>query len=298
MQIAHGTILHPKFAIRLLNARGVSIIAAIFILVILAFMGVMFVSLISTGSFTAINDMQSAQALYVAEAGVEYEQRVLARNLIWYRGPDPLDALTQTLGAGSFSAAVSIPATELRGGKLLAGGNIANVQTTNRFPSSGYLQIEDDVTANAEFVRYTGITSSFPYQFTGLTRAQLGSAAVDHPNRSNVYPVALLTSGFAASCSPLVSITASANAKFLSSGTINILGEDIAYAGVTFAGGNMTFTGLQRCMSGSGPVAANAGDPVTPILDGVSAVANVESEITSTATVGAASRTIKKTVTR
>lgn len=45
------------------KSKGVSLIAAIFIIVILAFMGVMFVTLIGTGSLTSVNDMQSAQAL-------------------------------------------------------------------------------------------------------------------------------------------------------------------------------------------------------------------------------------------
>lgn len=52
--------------------KGVSIIAAIFIIVILAFMGVMFVTLIGTGSLTAVNDLQSAQALAIAEGGLQY----------------------------------------------------------------------------------------------------------------------------------------------------------------------------------------------------------------------------------
>ncbi len=278
--------------------RGISLIAAVFIIVILAFLGLMFVSLIGTGSLTSINDVQSAQALYVAEAGAEYGQRVLARNLDWYRSPDPLDSATQTLGNGSFSATIALPATELRGGRLLAGAATANVYTTNRFSPSGYLQIEDDVTANAEIVRYTGMTTSSPYRFTGLTRGQLGTAAADHPRGSNVYPVVLLTSGLAAACTSPATITATANTKFLSAGTITILGEDITYTGITFAGGNMTFTGVQRCAGGTGPKAASAGSPVTPVLDGVSTVANIEAEITSAATVGGASRTIKKTVTR
>ena len=54
------------------NQRGVSIIAAIFIIVILAFMGVMFLSFVNTSSFTAVNDLQSTQALYVAQGGLEY----------------------------------------------------------------------------------------------------------------------------------------------------------------------------------------------------------------------------------
>ncbi len=54
------------------NPQGVSIIAAVFIIVILAFMGVIFLTLFTTSSSTSINDLQSAQALSVAEAGIQY----------------------------------------------------------------------------------------------------------------------------------------------------------------------------------------------------------------------------------
>jgi type II secretory pathway component PulK len=64
--------INPKSEIRNRKSRGVTIIAAIFIIVVLGFMGVMFLSMVNTGSFTAVNDLQSAQALYVAEGGLEY----------------------------------------------------------------------------------------------------------------------------------------------------------------------------------------------------------------------------------
>ena len=51
------------------NQNGVSLIAAVFIIIVLGFMGVMFLSLVNTGSLTSVSDMQSAQALSVAEGG-------------------------------------------------------------------------------------------------------------------------------------------------------------------------------------------------------------------------------------
>jgi len=77
--------------------KGVSLIAAIFIIVILAFMGVMFVTLISTGSLTAVNDLQSAQALSIAEGGLQYALMTGVTCSYNYPGI--------TLGGGSFTTA-------------------------------------------------------------------------------------------------------------------------------------------------------------------------------------------------
>jgi MSHA biogenesis protein MshP len=54
------------------NQLGVSLIAAIFIIVILAFMGTMLINMVNTSIFTSVNDLQSTQALSIAEGGTEY----------------------------------------------------------------------------------------------------------------------------------------------------------------------------------------------------------------------------------
>src|SRR3990172_9934534 len=116
------------------NKNGVSIIAAVFIIVILAFMGVIFVTLIGTGSFTSVNEMQSTQALYVAEGGLERAIRFLDSPIL-----DPADAdrrracanvtgdaaLTAiTLGQGQFTVTsdVSSPFYPANAATLAAGG--------------------------------------------------------------------------------------------------------------------------------------------------------------------------------
>jgi hypothetical protein len=282
------------------HQRGVSIIAALFIIVILAFMGLMLASLVSTGSLTAVGDLQSTQALSVAEGGVQYEQLILAQNVEWYRGPDPVDTTTQALGAGSVTSTSNIPATMLRT-LLTPTSNTANVYSTSRFLSSGYLQIEDDVASGAEFVQYTGVTNSYPYQFTNVTRGRtIGSVATKagtHQRVSNVYPVSQLQSALASNCSSTASITITGNPKFLSAGTISILGEEINYTGMTVSGTNMILTGIQRCVNATSSAAAGVNDPVTPMLD-LGANPNNQAEIVSTGTVGGALRTVKNTVQR
>jgi hypothetical protein len=59
----------------------------------------------------------------------------------------------------------------------------------------------------------------------------------------------------------------------------------------------MTLTGVQRCRGTVGPVAHNAGRPVTPVLVGGD-VADYEAEAISTSTAGAAAREMRKTIQR
>ncbi|MGC1454350.1 MAG: hypothetical protein WA946_04070 [Nitrospirota bacterium] len=287
------------------NNRGVSLIAAVFIIVVLAFMGVMFVSLINTSSFTLVNDMQATQALYVAEGGVEYEQRNLAQNFNWYRSvTDPLyNDPPKNLGGGSFTATVRVPATLLRKG-LSDTALTATVYSTSGFPANGYLQIDDDVTGGAEFVQYTifDATTVTLIAPRGRTIGTVVTAANDFVRGTAVYPVMTLSlaGGLTSTCLSPASFTlvaASTPIKLLSSGTIDIEGEEINYSGSTVTGTNMTLTGVQRCMNGTGPMAHANGQPVTPVLIGDN-TADYQAEITSTGTVGAAVRTVKKTVQR
>jgi len=270
---------------------------AVLIIVILAFMGVMFVSLLNTSIFTATNDLQSTQALAIANAGVEYEQMNLAQNIKWYRGPDPVYTTTLSLGSGSFTATTNVPATMLQR-RLQTGDTIATVYSTNRFPQSGYLQIDDDIGSGAEFVQYSGIAGN---TFTGLTRGvtigTVASTAGIHPRTGNVYPVAKLQVALASNCASTASITLTYHSKFLSAGTISILGEEINYTGVTVSGTNMILSGIQRCQNSTSSVAANVGDPVTPLLAYGSYPIN-QAEVISTGTVGGAVRVIGKTIQR
>jgi MSHA biogenesis protein MshP len=305
------------------SQNGVSLIAAIFIIVVLAFMGLMFLSLINTSSLTSVNDMQSAQALYIAEGGVEFAQLALAQNLDWYRSAsDPMSPPTATpLGAGSFTVTTTLPATVLSR-RLPAGGGTATVYTTNRFPTACpsmplgvcYLQIEDDAgSGSGEFVSYTNTTAT---TFTGLVRNRtIGTVPSfggdsTHLRGSRVYPVSVLAAGTAlvANCNTIPNpFQIIANSKFLSAGTINVYDsttpandEEILYSGATTTGNITTLTGVQRCQNQLGvpvPIAAVTGSPVTPInFDGTSP--DYEAEVASTGASGAAMRVVKKTVQR
>src|SRR4030067_3480556 len=120
--------------LRLKNQSGVSLIAAIFIIVILAFMGMVFLTLFTVTSSTSINELQSTQALYVAEGGIERSIRYFTSPTLTEREAcASISAANTSLGSGQFSLTIeagspfySSTATTLSGG-IVAGDTTINV---------------------------------------------------------------------------------------------------------------------------------------------------------------------------
>ena len=285
-----------------INQNGVSLIAAIFILVVLAFMGVMFVSLINTSSLTSVNDMQSAQALYIAEGGVEFAQYSLAQNLDWYTSAkDPISTGAQNLGVGSFITTTTLPATKLHAVMPLASVNPVRVYTTDNFPVPGCIQIE------LEFIRYTGTGTTVaacvgqPPCFTNITRAAAacfgGGTQARHDRGDVVYPMTALGTAMPNDCNYIPTLLITANSKLLTAGTLDVEGEEIAYGNSLTSGVTTTLIGVQRCQNGSPSAAHASGAPVTSLqIDGSSP--DYEAEVASTGTMGAAARIVRKTIQR
>jgi len=283
------------------NQKGASIIAVIAIMLILAVMGAALVSLVTTGSDVSVNQLQSEQALYIAEGGKEFESRNLAINLDWYTSAtDPMTATTLNLGAGSFTVSSKLPATKLTAQVTLASTNPIRVYTVNRYPTNGCILID------AEYITYTGVGSTAvacsgnPPCFTGTTRGAGacygGGTNAAHSRGAAVYPATTLTQALPANCTS-ITFTIASNSKFLTAGTLNIEGEEIAYGGSNTSGITTTLTGVQRCMGTITNMAHASGVPVTPILVGGD-TASFQAEIVSTGTVSSAVRVIRKTTQR
>jgi len=285
--------------------RGVSLLAAVFIIVILAFMGVMFVSLITTSSLTAINDMQSMQAFFVAESGVEFEQMTLALNLDWYRSTiDPITVPTTLLSSGSFTVSTYLPGTELRTQVSPSSTSALRVYSVDLYPTTGSglcLRIDN------EFISYTGVgttnvlCSGQPPCFTGISRgagACFGGGTQElHKRGTAVYPASTLQTIMPANCNDMASLTITANTKFLSAGTLDIEQEEVSYAGSSTSGALLTLTGIRRCLGNTQNVSHATGAEVTPVLVGGD-TASYQAEISASGSVGAAVRGLKKTIER
>lgn len=297
---------------RVRGERGVSLIAAIFFLVIVGFLGTTVVSLMSTQSITSAGESKSTQALYIAEGGSEFAQRALAQNLDWYRSSaDPIVTPAVALGAGSFTGNTLLPATELSRRVTPVSASIP-VFTTARFPTSGYIQLDDDMAAGGEFVWYTGTTAT---SFTGIVRDQTvggvsGGAPGMFARGTHVYPVTTLATALAslgAVCvpTPSASFTVAAHAKLLPAGTIvvdSLNPEEITYTGSSTAAGVTTLSGVTRCVGLTSAIHA-LGATVTPVLANMGFSADYEALVSSSGTVGSlplgtAVRVVQKTVQR
>lgn len=293
--------------IRHVRQGGFLMIVALIIIVVLVFMAIAVGAMLGSSTLAGGNHVGSMQALFQAESGLEFEQRRWAQNLEWYRSasdPNPSAAGPQTLGSGTFTVSSNLPATMLDRG-LSAGATTINVYTTSRFPSSGILQIDDDLTLGAEFVRYTGVTGT---AFTGVTRGQsVGSVLAPlpgvgsvHLRSDKVYPVTILRTGLLANCTALVSILVDANSKLLSAGTLDIEGEEISYNSSSTTGTTTTLKGITRCLDSvtlATPAAHLVGQPVTPVLVGDES-ADYQVEMISTGVQGTNIRFARRTIQR
>jgi hypothetical protein len=275
-------------------------IVALLLMIVLVSMAIALGYLVAGGALATASRAGAMQALFLAESGLEVEQRRWAQNLNWYRSasdPNPAAPATQALGSGTFTVSTSLPATLLRV-RLTAAGNTIVAYTTNRFPTSGILQIDDDLASGGELVRYTGIAGN---TFTGVTRAQsvgtVTSLASAHQRSSVVYPVTILRTAMAANCTPLASIQVDAHGKFLGAGTLDIEGEEVAYGGSSTSGGITTLTGIRRCQGSVASVAHAIGQPVTPVLQGGDS-ASYQVELAASGTSGAATRHARRTIAR
>lgn len=277
------------------------IVAVVLLVAVAAFIAVLG-SMVSADVKSGTDTQGSVQAFYLAESGMEFEQRRWAQNLNWYRSatdPNPAAAAAQSLGNGSFTVYSNLPATLLKK-KVATADNTITPYCTDRFPASGTLQLEEDLTGSGEFVTYTGISGG---AFTGVARGRtvgtVTSVAGPHSRSDAVYPVTtLVTPLLATSCATIpVPFQIAYHPKFLSAGTLDIEGEEISYTGSSVAGGNMTLTGVTRCLGLVGPAAHPAGRPVTPVLIGGDS-ADYLVEMVATGTLRGSIRYAKRTVLR
>jgi hypothetical protein len=227
--------LNPQSVIRNPQSRGVSIIAAVFIIVVLAFMGLMFVSLITTGSFSAINDMQSAQALYIAEGGLQYTLALNQTNIPNYSTHGALI----NLGVGQFRVDTMAFLT----GAVAVGATSITVDSTDSFPPP-----PGRITIDNEFIVYTAkndATDTFTVNPVTSAHAQFNS----------VYPAARLSGpALPGNCTSPVPIYVDENpGGFIIPGIIFIDTEYFYCTGTASAPNS--FTGCQRCYADSDPAA-------------------------------------------
>ncbi len=217
------------------NQKGVSLIAALFIIIILAFMGVMFVSLIGTGSLTAVNDLQGTQAFYIAEGGLQYAGMKSFPNM---------SVAATGLGAGSFS--VAVPTLTAAINNAVTTINVSSIDGFDATGGAFRVMLCDsggnatpNITSASNSCEKLSFTGTTPTSFTGGTRGADGTAAAAHLQNAVVLMYTWDTTINATlnkNASPVqVFICVNSTARFAGSGIIRINDagaiEDVLYTG-------------------------------------------------------------------
>lgn len=210
------------------------IIASVFLLIVLSFMGVVFLTTFTRSRSSTVNEIQSTQALFVAEGGLQYTLYFNKSNIPNYS----TNGTWQSLGAGRFK--VDTPAYLTA--NVAAGAAVLPVDSTAAFPTSGRLAI-----GNHYGLTYTGKT---PTSFTGA------AGGLAHNQNRAVYPAARLSSVIsAASCADLP--------------TIDVAGDDTGGFDISFpffidteyflcaTKTQFQFQNCRRCYRGSSKAAHN-----------------------------------------
>ena len=252
------------------NQKGASIIAVIAIMLILAVMGAALVSLVTTGSDISVNQLQSEQALNVAEGGKEY---ILANGTFPNYSTQGVTIPLGGTGSTVSNFKVDTPA-------YLSPPGIDNIVTTIPVNSTANFPVPGRIVIDSEVIAYTG-TDATP-SFTGATRGAGGTTAAAHASDNAVYPVTTLSAD-PGTTNP-TSITVTSTVGYLIPGVIKI-DEEYIYCTGTNAPATTQFTGCARGYQGSTidthPIGRNVFQYV----------------ITSTGTVGSAQRVLKNTET-
>ncbi len=187
---------------KLLNNSGLSIIATVMVMMLLALFAAVGVSLVTTGSSIGLQEEQGDAAFYIAEGGLEY---TLAKN----KGSVPNYSTNGNyipLGSGEFK--VDTPAY-LTANYNKTTDSVITVDSTTRFPSTGRLAIGTDF--------------KITYNMTTATTFTVVAKGESHSQNDSVYPAAKLNTTITGSnCNDLATIDVSNDL-----GTGNDVGFDL-----------------------------------------------------------------------
>lgn len=167
---------------KLQNQSGVSIIAAIFIIVILAFMGLVFLTLFTATSSTSINELQSTQALYVAEGGMERALYGLRTDTVCASPPPGSVTYNNiSIGQGSFTVTETLYSPAV---PTTLSAAITNTDTTIPLVSTAGYAPHGRIQIDFEKIDYAGISGN---NLLGARRAVAGSTAAAHASGASVF---------------------------------------------------------------------------------------------------------------
>lgn len=160
--------------------RGASLLVAIFLIVVVGFFGLIVVSLVSTQNIGSLNEIQSTQAFYVAEAGMEQAVSYLLGPTLAPRTTCAgLPGAATSLNPGQFQLNIEAgsPFYSAAATTISAGPGVTSVDTTIPVVATANYAPFGRIMIDREAIDYTGTTAN---SFTGALRGRDGTLAASH----------------------------------------------------------------------------------------------------------------------
>ncbi len=153
---------------RLRAESGMALLGAVILIVVFGLLAIVVVSLVSTDSDISLGAVRSAQALYLANAGLERAQ-------LQFKTGTACSALTyaNTVGSGSFTTS----GTLYRPVPTVLPAGITNAVSTIPVGSTAGFAPHGRIRIDSELIDYTGTTAA---SFTGARRGAGGTTAAAH----------------------------------------------------------------------------------------------------------------------
>ena len=163
------------------NQKGVSLIAAIAAMILLAVLGVVFASMISVNQQSMVNHLRSTQAFYISDGGLERVTRFLLSPTLSERGAcssinGNANLTNISLGSGLFTVTTDVTAPYYPTATTLS-ANINSSATTIPVSSTAGYAPYGRIMIDREIIDYTSIIGN---SFTGALRGRDGTTAVSH----------------------------------------------------------------------------------------------------------------------
>lgn len=168
---------------------GAALIIAIVLIVVMSFLGIIVVSLVSTHTFSALNEMRSTQALGIADGGLERTVRILnapplAQRISCAAVTGNANLTTIALGDGMFTVTADAGSPFYRTAPTtLTAPGIAPADTTIAVGSTAGYAPTGRIMIDRELIDYGSVTAG---AFTNAIRGVGGTTAAAHATGTRV----------------------------------------------------------------------------------------------------------------
>ncbi|MEW6408717.1 MAG: hypothetical protein AB1488_01210 [Nitrospirota bacterium] len=233
------------------NENGAALIAAVFLIIVLGFLGAMFVSMMATSTTVSTKEVKSSEVFFAVESGREWAMRWLYQQTNWDGSASPptppavkdIDGNT----IGTFTYSITWLTQNKLSANIGAAATTIPVYSTSGFPDPNGAYVRT-IMIEDEAIDYTDTDAT---NFLNAQRERHGTSKTSHSKDTPVYIATYLTSGITSTAR---TIPVNSTDGFPNSGKVKMASEYIDYT-------EKDATNLKGCRRGA--ISPSTGFPTT-----------------------------------